>query len=124
MEDMGLFRLIYVSQVGRQVRYEDAEAIAKAASTRNAARGISGLLLYTPSHFIQVLEGDESVVREIYQHICQDPRHNSLRVLDESPIETREFGEWAMHARMLPPERDLGKRPIDLPLALTLLREG
>jgi hypothetical protein len=95
-----MFQLIYSSRVGRSVRFSDAEAIAEASDERNARAGLSGLLLYTPSHFIQVLEGEEPVVRRTLERISRDPRHSHLRILSERRVSARQFGQWAMHAAM------------------------
>jgi hypothetical protein len=94
-----LHRLIYTSRVARAVRLADAEAIASTASVRNQRAGLTGLLLYTPSHFLQVLEGPAQAVHETLTRIKSDPRHSDLRVIDEQEVEAREFGAWSMTAR-------------------------
>lgn len=114
-------RVVYASRVGRQVRYADAEGIAKAASARNALAELTGILLYTPSHFIQLLEGDESAIRSTLARIRKDPRHSELRIIDDVEVDSREFGAWAMVARhisMLPAEIER----LDAARALLLLR--
>ena len=95
-----LIRLIYRSKVSRQVRLSDAEEIAEKAKPRNAAEDISGLLLYTSTHFIQVLEGEEAVVRKLFSRIKRDKRHLEVEVVADRPIERREFGGWSMHIAM------------------------
>lgn len=96
-----MIRLIYVSRVGRTVRFEDAEAIARGAAARNTKNGVTGLLLYTPSHFIQVLEGEPTVVEATVTRIAADPRHEGLRIVSRTLIEERLFGLWAMSFRPL-----------------------
>jgi hypothetical protein len=98
---MDVFRLVYVSRVARQVRFADAESIAQDAVDRNTANGLSGMLVYTPSHFIQVLEGEELKVRETLARIERDQRHSDLQVVDARKVEAREFYQWAMVARQL-----------------------
>jgi Sensors of blue-light using FAD len=95
------YRLIYVSRVGRQVRFADAEKIAQKAADRNAARGVCGLLVYTPSHFLQVLEGQRDDVNATFARIQSDPRHDQIRVLADQPIAAAEFGAWSMVARQM-----------------------
>jgi hypothetical protein len=94
------YQLIYSSRVARSVRFADAEAIAEASAARNQGAGLSGLLLYTPSHFLQVLEGSEPVVRSTLERISRDPRHSHVKILGDRNVETRSFGRWAMHAAM------------------------
>jgi hypothetical protein len=97
---MGYRRLIYTSRVARHVRHTDAEQIALAATERNERLGITGLLLYTPSHFIQVLEGVDNAVTTTVSRIGQDARHSNLRIVDDREVDDREFGAWAMRARV------------------------
>lgn len=92
-------RVIYSSRVARAVRFADAEAIADAASVRNEQAGLTGLLLYTPSYFLQVLEGPAPAVQVTLSRIKRDPRHSDLRIIDEREIDAREFGSWSMAAR-------------------------
>jgi hypothetical protein len=118
---MGYRRLIYTSRVARHVRYSDAEQIALAATERNASLGITGLLLYTPSHFIQVLEGVDQVLTATLSRIDRDARHSNLRILDDREVTDREFGAWAMRAQLcLAPAATLEQLTVDG--ALQLLR--
>jgi len=96
-----LCRLIYLSVVARNIRFQDVEEIAERSASRNAALGVSGLLLYTPSHFAQVLEGDETVVRQVYDRVKRDARHTRVRTISEQPISERAFGDWGMKAAAL-----------------------
>jgi hypothetical protein len=95
-----LRRLIYISRVARQVRFADAEDIARGSVERNRQAGLTGLLLYTPSHFIQVLEGEPAAIASTYFRISKDARHTQLRVIDDSEVDAREFGAWAMTATL------------------------
>lgn len=50
--------------MARHVRMSDEEDIARRAGTRNHVCETIDLLVYSPSHFGQVLEGDEGAVTE------------------------------------------------------------
>jgi len=54
------------------------------------------MLVYKDMSFLQVLEGNEGDIREIYDTIHEDPRHHRIKVLFETEVAHREFGEWAM----------------------------
>jgi hypothetical protein len=95
---VALHRLIYASRVGRQVRFADADEIARSAVERNRQARLTGLLLYTPSHFVQVLEGEPADIARTYFRISNDTRHTHLRVIDNREVDEREFGAWAMTA--------------------------
>jgi hypothetical protein len=96
---MAVLRLMYTSRVARQVRLVDAEAIAETARARNQRAGITGLLLYSPSHFVQVLEGQQAELAETLARISRDPRHTQLRIVDQRSVQAREFDSWAMTVR-------------------------
>lgn len=114
-------RVIYRSCVARHVRFADAEAIALAAAERNQRVQITGLLLYTPSHFLQVLEGEPRALGETMQRIARDPRHAELQVIDRREVDAREFGDWAMAARFCAAQAE-ELESLDAPSALQLLR--
>lgn len=93
-------RLIYLSQVANHVRYEDAESIAEVSARNNEQAGVTGLLIYTPSHFLQVLEGDQAAVRKIYDRVKDDTRHSRVKILFDDRVPEAEFGKWAMTVKM------------------------
>jgi hypothetical protein len=119
---MPVYRLMYMSRVARHVRFADAEAIAREAAVNNASRGVCGMLLYSPSHFIQVLEGDEVAVNEVLSRIRKDRRHDDVRVLDARTVTEREFGDWAMVAHRLTVSQGFDPQLIDSESALEILR--
>jgi hypothetical protein len=93
-------RLIYLSKVANHVRYEDAESIAEVSNRNNERVGVRGLLIYTPSHFLQVLEGDPVAVRKIYDRVKGDARHHRIKILFDAMVPAAEFGKWAMAVKM------------------------
>lgn len=66
------------------------------ARVKNERLHITGMLLYKDGNFMQLLEGEEPVVRELYATITQDPRHFRLNVLSEETTESRLFPSWSM----------------------------
>lgn len=45
---------------------------------------------------MQVLEGEEDAVQEVYAQIRQDPRHTNFITFANKPVAQRAFTEWAM----------------------------
>jgi hypothetical protein len=94
--------LVYVSQARRPMDEAELEAILIPSRAANPALGITGLLVYRYSpdtdsgHFIQMLEGEESAVRALYDRIVRDPRHHTKLVLGEGEIPARMFANWSM----------------------------
>lgn len=96
---MKLIQLIYVSTATDDLSIEDVRRILESSVPKNAANGITGMLLYSHGTFLQVLEGEDSVVGETMTRIAEDPRHHSITVLSKSGLKVREFGNWSMGFR-------------------------
>jgi hypothetical protein len=96
-----MFSLTYASSATRQ--YSDAELaeILRVSRANNAKLGVTGLLLYHDGNVIQVLEGEEQKVRQIYAKILRDDRHAGCLLLLEEEIEERAFPDWHMGLRTI-----------------------
>lgn len=94
--ESALFHLGYVSTQRRPMSSDELVQLLETARAYNEARGISGVLLHRDASFFQILEGEETRVREIYRRVAADPRHERLEILFEEPLEEREFADWRM----------------------------
>ena len=91
-----MFRLIYVS-TARELMDKDALlGILAKAREKNARLGITGMLLYKDGNFLQLLEGEERIVRGIYETIARDTRHFDTMITMEEAVNERMFTEWSM----------------------------
>ena len=70
--------------------------IQSVSARRNAMLGITGPLTFDETHFAQVLEGEKSSVRRVFESIARDRRHAEVQVLEEGWIEARDFSQWTM----------------------------
>ena len=99
---MSLYHLVYESQA--LVPFETAEltALLKQSRAHNQQAHITGLLLHSPEgRFLQILEGEDADVRQLYyQKILSDPRHYQCRVLGEGNCAERSFADWNMGFRV------------------------
>ncbi|MDD7969427.1 BLUF domain-containing protein [Actinomycetospora lemnae] len=93
-----VFRLIYSShlRVPPHERKAQLGAIFSTARSNNSRQGVTGALLVWHDNIVQALEGDEAVVRELYDTIHHDPRHERVTVLEEGTVPERVFGRWSM----------------------------
>ena len=96
-----MFCLVYASAGVSEWSPSEVEEMLLRFREKNAQLNITGLLLYKDGSFLQALEGEESVVRELYQRIAIDPRHQQVTLLLEVPIEERSFPDWSMGLRVL-----------------------
>ena len=66
------------------------------ARKRNSSLGVTGALLCRDDIYIQLLEGEQDAVAEIYDSILNDDRHVDIRELAARETVTRMFPGWAM----------------------------
>lgn len=91
-----LFHLIYVSTAVKPMSEDDLMQLLEQSRSRNERHRITGMLLYKNAHFMQVLEGQEASVMEIFRDIEKDPRHKNVDVLRAEYIQYRDFPNWTM----------------------------
>jgi hypothetical protein len=95
---MALYRLIYVSQAVAGIGYSDLIDIMQKSEKNNLPVGITGMLSFGDSMFLQVLEGSRRTVSQTYNRILVDKRHVNAELVDFSEIEHRDFALWSMKA--------------------------
>jgi hypothetical protein len=93
-----MFRLIYKSRSTRPIDWNFVNELIGASEPKNEEAGITGVLLATRSHFLQVLEGDFAQINRLFMHIARDQRHDEIQLISFGSVESRLFGGWAMHA--------------------------
>ena len=91
-----MFYLVYVSVAAEKASKDDLLEILARSRTNNAEAGITGMLLYKDGNYMQVLEGEEKAVRDLYARIRRDPRHLGIVTLVEGRRDNRCFGDWSM----------------------------
>lgn len=101
-----MFHLIYMSSAVRPFSVEELDALLAVARRNNTALGLTGMLVYKDSNFLQVLEGEQAAVEELYGKITKDPRHTGCTIFIQEPIVAREFADWSMGFRDLGGTRD------------------
>ncbi|GAA4035636.1 hypothetical protein GCM10022409_20460 [Hymenobacter glaciei] len=79
---METYRIIYASTAARPFGLAEFDRLLLQARIYNYSEGIGGLLLRAGSQFLEVLEGPEAAVAELYARIAADPRHQAVRTID------------------------------------------
>lgn len=93
---MEIFHLLYVSTAVAPMKKEEFEELLETSSANNKGLNITGMLLYRSGFFVQLLEGEESAVKALYEKIKKDPRHRESEILIEFPEDSRLFPQWYM----------------------------
>lgn len=102
-----MFQLIYTSVPTSTLTQTDAENIAMRANIKNRVTGVTGILLMSHATILQVLEGEESAVRGVYQLTKKSRRHTDCDVLLTRHCDARSFPKWSMGYRSVENDADL-----------------
>ena len=95
-----LSRLVYRSRSALKGAAEECRAqvstILRGSRANNAGTGLTGVLLFDGSTFLQVVEGPIAAIERLYEIIARDPRHEEIVLIDLVGIEAREYDGWSM----------------------------
>ena len=91
-----IYELTYESVAKESLGITEIDNILQTSRARNGERGITGCLIYYNRRFIQILEGNQQAVQELYRKIEKDNRHGQVRIIAENAVEKRTFPEWGM----------------------------
>ena len=93
---MTLKSLTYTSLARLDLEADDLEAIHRTARNANALDGITGLLIFNGTHFLQIIEGSERAIEDLIERLRKDPRHTGFEIRDRRKIDVRSFPDWSM----------------------------
>jgi len=94
--------ITYVSQAQRPFTQDDLAKLLAHSRVRNEQDDISGCLVYRYNedvergNFLQVLEGPEVAIDDVWNRISADNRHHTIIVIDEGEVDDRMFSNWSM----------------------------
>lgn len=75
---------------------EDLSNILLTARSFNRTHHIYGVLYYSDGTFFQCLEGEQSILNALYEHIAKDKRHHHILRFQDQQIEQLKFSKWSM----------------------------
>lgn len=90
------FYLLYFGVARNEFTEQDFEALLEQARSRNAFLDITGKLLHCEGTFIQLLEGSEKAVKEVYDSIVEDERLIAIKTITTGYAEERYYQDWSM----------------------------
>jgi hypothetical protein len=93
---MSLISLVYASLANENFSDDQLKALLKKAREKNASLDITGMLLYRDGFFLQVLEGEESQLDNLFKVISNDNRHRDALIIYKKTLKERVFSSWTM----------------------------
>ena len=93
---MDLKALTYTSLASLDLTADDLEDIHRTALRLNALDGVTGLLVFNGTRFLQIIEGADAAIDDLVLRLRRDNRHSGFEIRDERNVETRSFPDWSM----------------------------
>ena len=93
---MQLKTLTYTSWARAGLRPDEVDTILSSAKINNPLDGITGVLIFNGTAFMQILEGSEEAIDGLTSRLVSDPRHSNMSIRDRRLIEKRSFPNWSM----------------------------
>ena len=90
-----LKQVIYVSEK-TDTSSDSLTDIYDISQKNNLESGVSGCLLIGSNSYLQLLEGPDLAVENLYSKIKMDSRHKKVKKLFEQHIEEKSFSSWSM----------------------------
>ncbi len=93
-----MHELFYCSLASRPMSKENIFIILETSRINNEKLGVTGMLLYydKTKQFMQILEGDTQIILNLFEKICRDDRHSSIKLIYDGEISERSFSNWTM----------------------------
>jgi hypothetical protein len=91
-----LTRLLYVSKPVGPITTFVTSSILEVCSVNNRKAEITGVLCQGSGIYMQVIEGQRSVISALFSKIIADKRHNTVELLSVEEIQKRQYGQWSM----------------------------
>jgi len=91
-----MLQLIYISTASSSPSEAELVNLLEQARISNLRNNITGMLLYSNSTYLQVLEGEAKDVLGLYDAIRKDPRNEGHVILRNSEVSGRDFADWSM----------------------------
>lgn len=107
---MNMIRVTYISQESSPMSADALLALVTQCHKNNTGKGLTGMLLHGNNTFLQVLEGEHSIVEALLAIIGSDTRHVNMKVLHRESISSRQYSDWSMGFEQVT-ERTLRQTP-------------
>lgn len=98
-----MHHIIYMSTASWPMTDAELEDLLRQAQQGNERAGITGALVYGDGQFMQIMEGEQAVLEDLYTHLGQDRRHKGLFKFADRAIPARRFAEWSMGFQAVSP---------------------
>lgn len=94
---MPLSSIAYTSQAADGLTPDQLSSLVRDASHHNRLAGVTGVLLFDGSRFLQYLEGPQEGLEFVFARVQNSKRHQGIVELARGQGGVRRFPYWSMH---------------------------
>jgi len=87
------FAISYLSTANKDLNQDEVAELLDLTEIRNNNAGVNGLLIYSDGNFFEVIEGEETKIKELFENIKVDPRHRNILIVFEKRIDKPLFDD-------------------------------
>ncbi|NDP28300.1 MAG: blue light sensor protein [Flavobacterium sp.] len=87
------FAISYVSTAISDLNQDEVAELLEQTEIRNNNEGVNGLLIYSDGNFFEVIEGEETKIKNLFKNIKEDPRHRNIMIVFEKEIDQPLFDD-------------------------------
>jgi len=91
-----LVRAFYISRSAGPQTSVVTGSILKTAMVFNRVNQITGVLCQGDGFFLQMIEGERSIINQLYGRIARDSRHKDVELVKFEEITQRKYSQWSM----------------------------
>jgi hypothetical protein len=95
-------QIAYFSTAAEPQTAELVHGILVTARIFNRRHAVSGMLVAGGNRYLQVIEGEDELLKRLYSAIRRDRRHLAITTLLDRAIMDRSFADWSMAFRREP----------------------
>ncbi len=85
------YAIVYVSTASKDLKESEIKTMLDESVAWNNRNDLTGILLYSEGNFFQVIEGEENIVKDLFENIQKDPRHHNVMQLFGKAIHKEAF---------------------------------
>jgi hypothetical protein len=91
-----MHKIIYYSTAVKKMSDGELNDLLTKSRIFNKSKNITGILLYLDGDFVQVIEGEQKDIHELFEKIKVDTRHKNILTMLDAPILEKQFSNWSM----------------------------
>ncbi|MGH8039171.1 MAG: BLUF domain-containing protein [Stenotrophomonas sp.] len=93
---MSLQAIVYASEAALDLSSEQLNELVEDAVLRNRLAGVTGVLLFDGTRFLQYIEGPDDGVSLVYSRIVNSRKHREIIELARGIVSQRRMPYWSM----------------------------